>query len=96
VQKWRKQELLEIESKAGIKLNSVSKQSEWEFNQKYISVDYIIGNFFIDMLAVVPFFLGRTVDKVYLSMRFFRLFRVQRILNRLDEFSSKFKDKFIE
>jgi hypothetical protein len=31
--KWRKNELQEIESKAGIKLNTVGKfESEWEFN----------------------------------------------------------------
>ena len=75
--KWRKNELQEIESKAGIKLNTVSKfESEWEFNQKYLAVNYIRGNFFIDLLAVVPFLLGPGVSRIYLSMRFFRLFRI--------------------
>ena len=55
----------------------------------------MLSAFFGDILAVFPFFLGDAVSPAVLSLRFFRLLRIPRVLDRLDEFSDKFKDKFI-
>ena len=47
------------------------------------------------MLAIVPLMLGKNSNPVYLSFRFFRMMRIQRILDRLDEFSDRFKDAYV-
>ena len=58
IQNWRKKQLAEIESKQGIKLSTMTREDEWEVNQKYIAADYFTSYLFIDVLAVVPFFLA--------------------------------------
>jgi hypothetical protein len=83
-----------LEQQAGLRPQQ-KQEDEWCINQKYIAIDYLVGSFLGDVLAVIPFFLGDNVSPKFLVFRFFRLLRIPRILDRLDEFSDKFKDRYI-
>lgn len=87
--KLRKKEMDALESKQGLHVQK-AKEVEWEVNQKYISIDYLITFLVMDMAAIIPFIMGDAGSGVWLSLRFFRLFRIKRILLRLDDFAIRF------
>jgi hypothetical protein len=78
-----------LESKQGLHVQK-AKEVEWEVNQKYISIDYLITFLVMDLAAIIPFIMGDAGAGVWLSLRFFRLFRIKRILLRLDDFARRF------
>ena len=62
---------------------------------KYLAINYLTTSFYTDVLAVFPLFLKRGFSELWLSLRFFRLFRIKRILGRLDDFAKRIQDHYI-
>ena len=82
VMKIKKREIQEQEAAQGINLKK-AREVEWEINQKYLTIDYLITYFFLDLIAIVPFVIfifDTQMNRMFLIMRFSRLFRIKRIL----------------
>lgn len=52
--KIKKREIQEQEAAQGINLKK-AREVEWEIDQRYLTIDYLITYFFLDLLAIVPF-----------------------------------------
>lgn len=77
VQKLRKKEITNQEKTQGLNVQK-AQEVMWEINQKWITIDYLMTFFVMDILAIIPFFMGGS--SYWLALRFFRLFRINRIL----------------
>lgn len=64
-----------------------------------MTIDYLCTYFQVDIIAIIPFLINLfkrgNMNRMWLVMRFSRLSRIKRILQRLDEFASFGSDHYV-
>ena len=83
-------------------------ESFWQMSFKKVAIRYLSGNFLIDFLSVVPFFIGKIISvnrsykimleqkhmMVFAYLRLLRITQLPKILNASDVYANIFMRKF--